>query len=201
MDTQKRAKEVTRFIILIPHRDSLKPLEEYRKRLFAAGLWGAHSFPAAAPLAMVSRSFSREELKELARNIRNLTDRTDGKIQSSGAALTHCPTRTIACDRAYLSFFGPRLNLSIKEDDLGLARDKVLNTFHPLILCAALVDSELNLAEKNRPGENLIFEEAPVLSFRAAALANLAIRPLGAGESNYSFEWRIGNPVWLQKKY
>ena len=37
------------FVVLVPHRDCLAALEAYRRNLFAFGLNGAFSFPAAAP--------------------------------------------------------------------------------------------------------------------------------------------------------
>jgi len=46
-------------------------------------------------------------------------------------------------------------------------------------------------------GEKRAFGETPALSFRAAAVANLAIRPLAGGEAGFSFEWKIGPPEWL----
>ena len=188
LDTSKGSKKMTRFIILIPHRDALKSLEEYRQRLFSIGVSGAHSFPPAAPIAHVSRPFSREELKGLARNIRELTGGNEGKILSAGTAIVHCPY-----NMKYFSFFGPVLSLSSNE---GLfpeaARNKLLHIFLPPVLCAAIVGSDVNSA-----GANPLSEEAPSISFRAASLANLAIRPLKEGD--YSFEWKIGPPVWLPK--
>ena len=192
MDTQERTKEISRFIILIPHRDALKGFDEFRAKLFAAGYSGAYSFPLASPLARVSRPFSREELKELGRNMRNLTKEQDGKILSCGTALA---AEAGPCPCGKWSFFGPLLNLPAKEGFFpGTVKDKILHTLLPPLLCAAIVDSGENPA-----GKKLISEEIPVLSFRAASLANLAIRPLAAGKSAYSFEWRIGPPVWLPK--
>ena len=192
MDTQKRAievshfkvpplKEVSRFIILIPHRDSLKPLEEYRSRLFAAGFPGAYAFPAAAPLAAVSRPFSREELKELARNIRSLTAQANGKIQGERTALVQCGP---------FSFLGVLLDFPVGEALFPqAAREKIIAALSPA-LCAALVS----------PGEeNRALEQAPPLSFRAASVANLAVRPLPCGDRSYSFEWNIGPLAWLPK--
>ena len=180
MDTQEKAKEISRFIILIPHRDSIKPLVEFRQKLFAAGYPGAWSFPVAAPLASVSRSFNRDELKALARDIRFLTKENDGKISSDCSALAGCSGK--------FTFFGPRLGLPSNENLFPkTALEKILYIFFPPVLCTALVNG------------NSVSEEAPAVSFRAASLANLAIRPLGAGESAYSFEWKIGPPVWLPK--
>jgi len=203
LDTHKKTKETRRFIILVPHRDSLKPLEEYRRRLFAAGFCGAYSFPAAAPLVMVSRSFSREELKELARSIRERTGETDGKIESTsscGWCGSWLNQLKISSTQEYLSFFGPCLDFPLDESLFPqTAKDKILYIPPSPVLCAALADSGLLPAEANRSGESPVFEETPVLSFRAAYLANLAIRPLAGGDPDYSFEWRIGPPVWLPK--
>ena len=203
MDTQKKAKEKSRFIILIPHRDSLKPLEEYRRKLFAIGIPGAYSFPAAAPLASVSRPFSRDELKELARNIRSLTIENDGKIitQAAGSnfpASFHTEARRSQRHRERAGdfpFFGPLLALRIDENAFPeTALPKILRVFSHPMLCAALVEPVPSAPPCLR--ERL---EEPVLSFRAASLANLAIRPLSSGDPDYSFEWKIGPPVWLPK--
>ena len=185
MDTQKKVKEVSRFIILIPHRDSVKPLEEYRGRLFTAGFPGAYSFPAAAPLAYVSRPFNREELKELARNIRELSAiqvSIQGKIQSSKTTLITFPGK--------FSFFGPLLDFPFNESLFPqTSKSKILEIPASPVLCAAIVSH----------GETPVYIDAPSLSFRAASLANLAIRSLAGGEADYSFEWKIGPPVWLPK--
>jgi hypothetical protein len=178
-----------RYIILIPHRDALKPLDKYRASLFAKGFYGAHSFPLAAPLAEVSKPFSRDELKKLAMNIRNLTiehkheHEQNGKIIGAG-------TGTIA-GQGELSFFGLLLNLPCgNELFAGTAGEKIKRCLFPPVLCASLVSQGANLS-----GEKPAYEEAPVISFRAAALANLSIRPLE--ETEYSFEWKIGTAVWL----
>ena len=182
MDTQNRSKQTSRFVILVPHRDSLKPLEAYRQKLFAAGFCGAYSFPLAAPLASVSRPLSREELKELARNVRDdLCGRKTAKIQSAETAFARCGP---------LSFLGIFLDFSVEEALFPRsAREKIIAMPDSPVLCAALADS----------GEKRVLEEAPVLSFRAASLANLALRPLSNGDPRCSFEWKIDPPVWLPK--
>ena len=203
-------KDVRRFIVLVPHRDSLKPLEEYRAKLFAAGFIGAWSFPMTAPLASVSRPFNADELKEPGRNIRDLTKKTDGKIICSGSVNSIYTTENTELysegteeerrrpltgarghgDKKGLSFFGVPLNLAVEEAIFPqTARDKILGIFSPPVLCAALVDS----------GEKPPSEEGPSLSFRAASLANLAIRPLESGAAGYSFEWKMGPLIWLPK--
>ena len=192
METHKGTKKTKRFIILIPHRDALKSLDDYRTRLFAGGFPGAYSFPAAAPLALVSSPLNREELGELARNIRRPGNGTDGKIHCSGTTLIGFPGK--------FSFLGLCLDLLLNESLFPqTAKDKILHIPLSPVLCAAIVNSGFLSAETNCPGENPILKEAPELSFRAASLANLAIRPLAGGEADYSFEWKIGPPVWLPK--
>lgn len=191
MDTQERIKQdraqgrahgVSRFVALIPHRDALKPLEEYRRGLFAAGFPGAHSFPLAAPLASVSRPFSRDELKELAGNIRGLTVGAGGKIQGGETAFARCGP---------FSFLGVALDFPIEESLFPrAAQEKIIAALPFPALCAALAG----------PGEeSRALGHAPPLSFRAAFAANLALRPLPCGGRGYSFEWIIGPPAWLPK--
>ena len=196
-------KVTTRFIILIPHRDAGNRLEEYRQKLFSGAVNGAFAFPAAAPLAEVSRPFSLEELKELARNIRRLAEentaanklKTGGKFVSQAAG--------VIVKTGQMSFFGPALNFSLSEETFPEpARGNIIRVLNPPVLCAAAVKSD-----GENPAENPFYEPAPPLSFGAAALANLAIRPLASGvfrseasgEPDYSYEWKIGARVWLPK--
>ena len=182
--------QIFRFVILIPHRDVRGLLEKMRAKLFSAGFYGAYSFPPAAPLLRVSRPFSREELKEFARNIRSTVNENKGKILSSAPAAIHCP--------GALSFFGPRLNLPVDEVIIPRpAETKILQRLSPPLLCAALVQ-----AENDPVPETVIASDAAALSFRAGALANLSIRPLrplDGEETAYSFEWKIGPAVWMPR--
>jgi len=177
-----------RFVILIPGMDTRKLLHEYQDALFAKGFHGALSFPPSAPLAELSSPFNRDELKELAGNIRKLSMSHDGKISSAENGVND--------GFGKYSFFGLRLDfpanhLVIEESLSEAARGKIVRVLFPPVLCAALV----------HPGENPLPKEGPALSFRAAALANLAIRPLPGGTSGeapaFSFEWKMGEPVWL----
>jgi len=183
MPTNSAGKEEYRFVILILGKDTEKLLSEYRAALFAKGFYGAYSFPPAAPLAELSSPFNRGELKEFAENIRKLSMAHDGKISS-----------VVSCSNAgfgKMVFFGPLLNLPAAGKLVPeTAKGKIIGSLFPPVLCAALVP----LGEKLPPKEGLS------LSFRTAALANLAIRPLACettGEAAYSFEWEMGEPVWL----
>ena len=199
-------KKVTfHFIILIPHRDAGNRLEEYRQTLFSGGASGAFAFPAAAPLAELVRPFSRDELKELAHNIRLLAEekpaasggKPGGKITNTG--------ESAVVNAEGMSFFGPALNLSMGKEIFPVStRDKIVQVLNPPILCAALVKPD---RENSAVKENFALIKTPVISFRAAALANLAIRPLASGTfrsevsgaPDYSYEWKISEQVWLPK--
>jgi len=188
LDTKKSSCKIYDFVILIPHRDAITHLVKYRQKLFSLGYYGAFSFPLAAALARISGDLTRDELKKLAGNIRDRTRDNDGKITS---------TEYIKIQSEPFLFSGPGLDLFIDEQIFPeSAKAKVLSAINPPVLCAALIDPE------NTPDiEKQIPEAAPLISFRAAALANLAISHLpGAAKkagSEYSYEWEISAPVWL----
>ena len=183
-------KETFHFIILIPHRDAVKYLDEYRQKLFSLGVSGAFSFPAASPLAELREAFNREELKELGINIRRLSAENNSKILTNG---TNAVSKS-----SLMSFFGPVLSLLPGEEVFPqTARGKIIDLLNPAVLCAAIVHP----MDKNSM-DKLYSAQGPLLSFRSAALANLAIRPLETGASQaagFSYEWKISLPVWLSK--
>ena len=190
MDTKKAT---IRFIILIPHRDAGNHLEEYRQKLFSCGVPGAHSFPAAAPLAEVFQPFDREEFKELAQNIRRLSLEKDGKIR--------CSLANTIVKTGQMSFFGPALDISIAEDTFpATARRKITQILSPPVLCAALIGGR----DTDKKADLTEYTQIPAIAFRAASLANLTIRPLAVEPDysmdysmDYSYEWMTGPPVWL----
>ena len=168
-----------RFVVLIPHRDAAAPLRALNRALFAAGFTGAFAFPAVAPAALVSRPFTGQDLRSLARTLRELSlrDGRDGTIRSGAMGSVSCPAAS------GLTFYGPLLDLPVPEPFPGEAPLR----FPSLVLCAALI----------RPGEKPgINPGAASFSFRAAAVANMILRPLASG-SYPSFEWKIGSPRWL----
>jgi hypothetical protein len=191
--------EALRFVVLIPHRDNIPQLRAYSERLFAGGITGAYSFPNVAPLARVSRACSREELKALAHGLREwtLADGKDGKLQTGTAQSVSC---SVGVGRE-LTLFGATLETvcAAPQETLlpgghsalsGLPHDALVFGFPRLILAAALLGcGDERLAASLPP--------APVLSFRAAMIANMTLTPLGCGEAAYSFAWKIGEPVWL----
>ncbi|MHB9293974.1 hypothetical protein Holit_03093 [Hollandina sp. SP2] len=180
-----------RFIVLIPHRDSGRLFWEYRQELFAAGIVGAYSFPSVAPLAVVSQAFTKEDLQVLAHTLREISvqDGRGGKISTQELGCLGYSAYTHTGQAKYdLTIFGTLLDLPIPE----FSNPMVVYQFPKLVLAAGLIKAEVGEALLND-----ILPKAPVLFFRAGMVANMVFRPLSSGAAGYSFEWRIGTPVWL----
>ena len=181
-----------KLLVLVPHHEARLPLRYWSASLFSAGLPGAWSFPWLAPLACLNRSLSPDELKRLALTLRQQINENGGKFITGSPALTAFPG--IDPGSKTLSIFGLKLNIDLsgifnKPDNNAL---KVL--FSPPLIGAGILYGTLP--------EYL--PTPPEVSFRAAALANMSLRPLSqdkGGQDNYSFEWRIGQLHWLPKKH
>jgi hypothetical protein len=178
------AHKLLRFTVLIPHRDNNRILGDYRRSLFGAGLAGAYSFPAVTPLAVVSRLLSIGELKECALALRKLSLPKDGKISAVSTEIMPCPGGPA-------DFFGLLLDLPLRG--FKFENPKVLYRFPKAVLCAALLERGGAAALPDS------LPQAPQISFRAAMLANLQIRPLPEGAGPYSLEWKLSSQVWLPK--
>jgi hypothetical protein len=198
-----------RLLVLIPHRDARLPLRSYSGALFSAGFYGAWSFPWVAPLALLSRPFTAGELKHCACALRgqSLAGGRDGKIKTGPAARAVFPLSCTGKERGEAAVLGPTLDIVLPDAAFTAeAAVKIRYRFSPLVLGAALTWSSGSAPP-----------ETPVLSFRAAALANMIYRPLpdaeagvssddslrdagpqdAAFEGAYSFEWKIGKSIWL----
>jgi hypothetical protein len=177
------------FVILVPHPDLAAPLRGQSRFLFASGMGGAWSFPQAAPLALLKRPLAGAELRDLAAALREATLPRGGKIALGKPVLVPCP--------GFHSFFGPALDL----EPPPLPSPAVVHAFPALAIGVALAaPSEAPLLEQIRD-----LPPARPGFFRAAMVANLAIKPLAGAfpassvpaAENYSFEWRMGKPRWL----
>ena len=192
METRNIKPEPARFLVLLPHRDSLLPQENLRTKLFAAGFKGAYSFPPVALLAALSAPLDRNELKEAARGIRNATVAKVGKISAGNIDAVIIP----ASDNIVLA--GPELDLPALNDISFIMEEKtsakIIHIFQKVILCAAIMDSAADLT-----GIQTAAGPMQPFSFRAAVVTNLAIRPLEDGVFPYSLEWRLGPECWLPK--
>jgi hypothetical protein len=184
------------FLVLVPHRDARLPLRAWSASLFAAGFPGAWSFPWLAPLALLNRPLSSEELKHLAHELRFVLNNEDGKFIAGLPSL--CTLPTIIFDGGTTSIYGPILATKLGDTFFGLAADAVSSRISPLVLGSALVH-ENEIEKTLKPSSQVI--ALPQISFRAAALANMSYDSLLPDylQNGYSFEWKLGPLHWLPK--
>jgi len=189
METSKTALN---FLVLVPHRDCLPAQEAYRKGLFAAGFDGAWSFPAAAPLAQLTRPLAVGELKTAAAEIRLLL----------GDRAISTPERGLCDGWGPLRLFGPMLDLPLP----GLPGDAILQCWERPILAPAILAPGVDPEPLIKP-ELLVNVVPQIPQFRAAALANLTLTPVlpettegfVSFETDYSFIWKLGPLHWLPR--
>ncbi|MDR1025675.1 MAG: hypothetical protein LBL56_08105 [Treponema sp.] len=203
-------------VVLVPHRDSRKILRERSAELFAAGFWGAWSFPQVSPLALLSAPMTGTELKGLARRLRELSlaGGRDGMLRPGTEGALPLPGLA-----AGIAVYGPRLDIDLSPGDLSRgAEEKLVELFPQALVGCAILGPE-------DPREGPLCFPAPEnkaaarTGFRAAAVANLLYRPIPAGEVTaeevtmdkpaadrppvnsvfweYSYSWRIGKLYWL----
>ncbi|GHV85335.1 hypothetical protein AGMMS50230_09430 [Spirochaetia bacterium] len=187
METGNLEKTYT-LAVLVPHRDCLPALELYRRSLFAAGLDGAFSFPAAAPLAVLERPLPQAELKAAAAELRSLL----GNRKITVVDQTECSGWSPG-----IRFFGPILDLPppVFPGTLQRWEQPVLA---PAIL-AGTADSGMDAAGFGTDAAGLPETPKPALSFRAAALAQLRLTPSPCGAVDYSFIWELSPLCWLPR--
>jgi hypothetical protein len=90
-------------------------------------------------------------------------------------------------------FRGPALDLR-PPDWSRIVPDPVYCPFAALVLCTTLANGE-----ESEPGIGVLLSP-PAVTFRAAAVANMAVKALSSGAEGYSFRWRIGSLFWLPKR-
>ena len=173
------------FLVLVPHRDARLPLRAWSASLFAAGLPGAWSFPWVTPLALLRRPLSRDELKGIARALREYINLCGGKFIAGPQVAVALHTGNNGINT---SIFGPVLQTGLPDGFFEPAAGAVQNRFSPPVIGSALV----------KDTDSTTLPSPPEISFRAAALANMSFHPLSP--DGYSFEWKIGALYWLPKK-
>jgi hypothetical protein len=206
-----------RLLALVPHRDTRLPLREWSASLFAAGVPGAWSFPWATPIALLKRFLSTEELKSLARALRqhigegkfiagppdtSVLSFTDTKTKS---CVTRCEATSYArvdyikrkrqntsslplhLNGETASVFGPVLRTELPGDFLSAVNEALICRMEPLVIGSALIPLHAPLMND--------LPAPPQLSFRAAALANMIYHEEGS-----LLEWKIGSLHWLPKR-
>jgi hypothetical protein len=170
-----------RLIVFIPHRDTESVICQYRQQLFAAQVLGAWSFPVVAPVAHVTRAYTKQELLSIARYIRALSyeDERDGRIRT-GMARSY----QLGAD---ITLYGLALDVPVIPDTL-FPSGTLVQHFPLLTLSAAVINAE----QQHVP-------PAPVCSFRTGSLANMTVTPFAPGVIDLSYRWRIGERVWLPR--
>ncbi|MDR1129043.1 MAG: hypothetical protein LBL20_07005 [Treponema sp.] len=190
---ESRAGALFRLAVLVPHRDIRPALYSFRRRLFAAGILGAYTFPPAAPLALLEKPLDGPALKDLARTLRALSLEAGGGVftaDAKGLSLISGP--------GGIGFWGLPLDIpALPCLPGGLP-------FPRTALCAAVCGSDPEAEREILLGTCGGAGGPPLLRFRAAAAANLGIRffPGGgpAGDlPGLSSRWRTGKPFWLPK--
>ena len=192
MKTEKQHTQI--LLVLVPHRDVRLALRNYSAALFKAGFDGAYHFPWAAPLAALSRPLDTDELKLTSRVLRKAAG-----VEKIIAAETSTAVFSSYADGFKL--FGPRLNLVIPPETFGGGNSETINdTIASKIIClfSPVVIGACLLPETE--AENTILPPPPLLSFRAAATANMYWKPFnltGTGGGALGYKWKIGNLCWL----
>jgi hypothetical protein len=186
---ETRDKAVFRLAVLVPHRDIRPALHSFRRRLFAAGILGAYTFPPAAPLALLEKPLDDSALKGLALALRALSLEAGG-----GVFTTDAKGLSLISGPGGIGFWGLPLDIPAPPFLPGAL------PFPRTALCAAVCgpDPEAERTMLLKAGG------PPLLRFRAAAAANLSIKffpgsgPVGA-LPGLSSRWRAGKPFWLKK--
>ncbi|MDR1073525.1 MAG: hypothetical protein LBL45_07610 [Treponema sp.] len=188
------------FLAFAPHRDCGKGVEIVKRSLFSRGFYGAFSFPTASPLAVLARALTKDELKRIAAQLRENTF-VDGKK----GRITAGEWGTTALGGIF--FGGQRLDVPVErlfQAGAALPRGVVVEAGAVPLLVEAIMrgdtpgatEDDSALMEAAEKKTRIVMQLAP-FSFTAGYVANLALRPLCS--DGYSFEWRIGELVWMPK--
>ena len=202
MNTHQKNIKSCRLLVLVPHRDVRLQMQNYSQKLFSGGYWGAWSFPWVVPLAILAKPLNPLELKQAAALIREQGIAASGKITSGNTATAIFPPGNLPGNNTgehTSGLIGPAIDLTIPDSAFSIIEKKVLHRFNPLIITAALMQNSDTMPAP--PSED--FPQPPLLSFRAAALANMIYRPLSTaaqGKTAYSFTWKIGKLYWLPSR-
>jgi len=170
-------------LALVPHRDVRGSLRGWSASLFSGGMPGAWSFPWVMPIAALNRPLSGPELKNRALMLRRETDLAGGKFTTGQL--------TVADLSDNVSVFGLAVDIVLSDSFFAFDDNVVIRRFSPLVIGCALCQSDA------KPDVS-----RPILSFRAAALANMCFRPLPSDgiQKDFSFEWEIGKLYWLPRR-
>ena len=182
METGKNQTQI--FLVLVPHRDTRIELRKHSESLFKNGLSNVYPFPHAAPLASLSKPLNDDELKQIARVLREKSGKEKfypGEISSI----------SILINKKDLSLFGPKLELDA-TCTLGMGVDKIKSIFSPSVIGSFMVPENT--------GQQLCVSarESSSLAFRAAAVANMHWKPARIN-GEFCYKWKIEKLFWLPR--
>lgn len=173
--------EKLRLIVLIPHRDSIQVLADYKRQLLRNAFFGAYSFPSVIPLMITKKPYTLAELKETAVFLKKMIylNNKDAKFVSQEAEIVELLPQTRL---GGLSFPISLNTVSIKKDDVPFPRFLLgLTVLNPRTEASFLPFT------KDHP--------VPSISFTACSAANMMYQY----SENSVCSWEIGHPIWLPK--
>lgn len=181
---------IHRWLVLIPHRDSLRTIHELQSRLWQSGVRRARLLPPMAFIAPVLRPAKAENLQALAQLMRkrSLEQSREGYIDGKSLGYYSLPG---GIDVLGLPL-SPELtaDLSQVETDTPIPAEN-LPVPSPLLITALQgSQGELELAQG-------IYRELPPFRFRHGAVANLAFTLTGKEGSCTTLRWELGKPCWM----
>ncbi|MFQ3547442.1 MAG: hypothetical protein SNJ56_03820 [Termitinemataceae bacterium] len=196
--TQSNRRAPRRWLVLLPHRDSLKQVQDCKSRAWVHGLPGFRSLPPLVYIASVPAPLPHSILKLLASDIRRQSSsaHSGGWIQSSEAVIRHIPGFP---PLAGLSLSVRLLQHNLSPEILPWLTDPVVSGPSSFEITPFLVLGPLPSPAEAAQFQSLASERLPLVKFRQAALANMAIVPLASSAPGYSYLWEIGKPSWMAR--
>uniref|UniRef100_A0A7C3IFV7 Uncharacterized protein n=1 Tax=Gracilinema caldarium TaxID=215591 RepID=A0A7C3IFV7_9SPIR len=171
-----------RWVVLIPHRDRLKPIHTLQRQLWHSGIWGARLLPPVVFIASTERPARVDTLKTLGQHIRQKSQEKGegGYIDGLSLGLYKLPG----------NFCALGLSLSLKLGDAVLPALPLLIPSPILILALQADETAVELARK-------LYEDLPPFRFRQGAVANLSFTLHEDVHSSISLRWELGKPCWM----
>jgi hypothetical protein len=191
----KTKKHEQLFLVLVPHPDVRAALGKYSADMINAGFKGGCLFPRLAPLAALSQPFTKDELKQCARAIREIivsAKNGENKIFTKETAATAFPADECKTGESKTFLFGPQLDLVIPQNLFCESSVKKLTKIYSTPVIGAFLTNAGEVDTSFSPPQGL--------SFRTAAVANMYYQQINMEiKKARGFKWKIGELIWLPK--
>lgn len=192
---------IHRWLVLVPHRDSLGPIQELKRRLWQSGIGGVKLLPSLALIGPVEEPAQPGNLKGLAQLIRkkSIEQNKEAYIDGGTLGLYSLPGGLVALGFPLLPQISDNLYLDPTQNPGEFAASA--HTYgkfapyqgpSPLFILALHGDNKtLDLAQK-------LQQELPPFRFRQGAVANFAFTYSGGdGTAAIRIRWEVGKPYWM----